>query len=66
MARKTLTKRKKPGPPFRGGKQPLVALRMSPELTARIDAWGAQHGILGRSEALRRLAEKALACNESA
>jgi hypothetical protein len=33
---------------------------MSPDLTARIDAWGAQQGIIGRSEALRRLAEKAL------
>jgi hypothetical protein len=34
---------------------------MSPELTARIDAWAHQHDI-GRSEALRRLAEKALDC----
>jgi len=34
---------------------------MSPTLTAKIDAWAEQHAI-GRSEALRRLAEKALSC----
>jgi hypothetical protein len=61
MARK-VTKRKKPGPPPRGGRLPLVAVRMSPALTARIDSWAERHGIIGRSEALRRLAEKALAC----
>jgi metal-responsive CopG/Arc/MetJ family transcriptional regulator len=42
-----------------------VAVRMPPALTAKIDAWAERHEV-GRSEALRRLAEKALACPESA
>ena len=51
-------KKRGPGRPATG-KDPFVGLRMPPELTARIDAWAEQHSI-GRSEALRRLAEKAL------
>jgi metal-responsive CopG/Arc/MetJ family transcriptional regulator len=60
MARK-LTKRKPPYRPPPKGRLPLVAVRMSPALTARIDAW-AEKNEVGRSEALRQLAEKALAC----
>ena len=63
MARKS-TKRK-PYRPASKGRTPLVAVRMPPALTAKIDAWAEQHEV-GRSEALRRLAEKALACPESA
>jgi hypothetical protein len=62
VARKT-TKRKKPGP-APTGRLPFIGLKMSPELTARIDAWAEKHAI-GRSEALRRLAEKALACESA-
>lgn len=39
----------------------FVGLRLTPDLTAKVDAWAERHPI-GRSEALRRLAEKALAC----
>jgi hypothetical protein len=58
MARK-LTTRKPYRPPPKGGTP--VAVRMPPALAAKIDAWAEQHEV-GRSEAVRRLAEKALSC----
>jgi Ribbon-helix-helix protein, copG family len=53
-------KRKKPGP-VGTGKTAFVGLRLEPKLTAKLDAW-AHRNAVSRSEALRRLAEKALAC----
>jgi hypothetical protein len=53
-------KRKKPGP-VGTGKTAFVGLRLEPALTAKLDAW-AHRNAVSRSEALRRLAEKALAC----
>lgn len=60
MKRVKLVKRKKPGP-VSTGKTAFVGLRLTPDLTAKVDAW-AERNAIGRSEALRRLAEKALAC----
>jgi hypothetical protein len=61
MKRVELVKRKKPGP-VGTGKTAFVGLRLSPKLTAELDAWAEQNTV-SRSEALRRLAEKALACS---
>ena len=41
------------------GKDPMVNLRMPPELISSVDAWGRSSGIT-RSEAIRRLVEQAL------
>jgi Arc/MetJ-type ribon-helix-helix transcriptional regulator len=60
MSNRVLQKKKR-GPPATG-KTPVAALRLPDELRARIDAWiGAQPDPLTRSEAIRRLLEKALA-----
>jgi hypothetical protein len=46
------------GRPYAGGRDPLVALRMPPELTKRIDALaGAEPDQPSRSEMIRRLVE---------
>lgn len=58
MPPKLKNKRRGPGRPATG-KDPHIGLRMPPE---RVDAWAARHTV-GRSEALHRLAEKALACS---
>jgi hypothetical protein len=55
---------KKRGRPFTGvdNRDPVTAIRLSPELRASIDEWAAgQPDKPSRSEALRRLASKALA-----
>jgi hypothetical protein len=53
-------KKRGPGRPATG-RHPFVGLRIPFELTMKIDDWARANGI-GRSEALRRLAERALAC----
>jgi antitoxin component of RelBE/YafQ-DinJ toxin-antitoxin module len=53
-------KKKTRGRPPSGGRDPLIGLRLSPELTARVDAW-AEHQKLTRSEAIRQMIEQALA-----
>jgi hypothetical protein len=57
-------KKRGPGRPATG-KDPFIGLRMPPELTAQIDVW-AERNAINRSEAIRRLVDKALACQESA
>ena len=43
------------------GHDPVVAIRLSPELIARVDGWAAaQQPPVSRSEAVRTLIEKAL------
>jgi hypothetical protein len=42
------------------GKDPLVALRLPPEMTKAIDAWAARNDKASRSEAIRRLVERGL------
>jgi Arc/MetJ-type ribon-helix-helix transcriptional regulator len=61
MGKSITVKRKKRGRPATG-KDPLIAARMPPELTAGIDAWAeGQDDRPGRSEAIRRLIELGLA-----
>jgi hypothetical protein len=49
--------RKRPGRPATG-QDPVTAIRLSAELRASVDAWGAkQDDEPGRSEAIRRLVE---------
>jgi metal-responsive CopG/Arc/MetJ family transcriptional regulator len=56
--RKTIVKQKKKlGRPSMG-QSAFVALRLSPQLVARIDRWGEKNGIAGRSEAIRALLER--------
>ena len=52
---------KKKGRPGRKptGKTPLVALRLSPAVTARLDAWATRNG-LSRSDAIREMIEMGL------
>jgi hypothetical protein len=45
---------------------PVVALRMPTRITDRVDAWMAKEGFSTRSEAIRRLVEKALESQEKA
>jgi predicted DNA-binding protein len=58
--------REKKGKPGRKptGKTPLIALRLSADVTARLDAWAARKG-LTRSEGVRRLIEVGLARSRS-
>jgi Ribbon-helix-helix protein, copG family len=58
MGKSIKVKQKRPGRPATG-KNPLVAARMGPQLTAEIDVWAAKNGVK-RSEAMRRLLAKAL------
>jgi hypothetical protein len=40
------------------GRDPVTAIRLSPDLRATVDAWAAkQEDVPGRSEAIRRLVE---------
>ena len=60
MAKSIPVKPKTRGRPATG-KEPLIGFRAPPELTDRIDAWAAkQKDEPSRSEAIRRLLEKAL------
>jgi metal-responsive CopG/Arc/MetJ family transcriptional regulator len=61
MARNKVTKRKKPGPPPTG-QTPVIGLRLKPEVAIQIDQWADKHGITNRSDAIRRMIDKALAC----
>ncbi|KAA2236967.1 ribbon-helix-helix protein, CopG family [Salinarimonas soli] len=52
---------KKRGRPPTGGRDPLVGFRAPPEMLATLDAWReAQPDRPSRSEAIRRLVERAL------
>ncbi len=70
MARRSIKKTvvpKKRGRPFTGvdNRDPVTAIRLAPELRASIDEWAVrQPDKPSRSEALRRLASKALASQE--
>jgi len=56
-----LPKKRGPGRPPTGGRDPLLNFRAPDELTKRIDAWGeSQQPQLSRSEAIRALIEKGL------
>jgi hypothetical protein len=48
-------------PKKKGGVHPVSAVRLSPEISAAVDAWAArQNDEPGRSEAIRRLVELGL------
>ena len=49
-------KKRARGRPPSGGRDPMVAIRMPPDLIAEADAWAEANGT-GRSEAIRRLVE---------
>jgi len=61
MKRSKVTKRKGPGRPATG-KTPMVGLRLSPGITSKLDAFAEKKGYDTRSEAMRYLLERALAC----
>lgn len=63
MAKSISAKPKKRGRPATG-KDPMVGFRSPPDLTREIDKWADRNGIPFRSEAIRRLVEKALAAEE--
>lgn len=56
---KSAKKKRKPGPKPTG-KTPVIALRLSPALTAKLDAWAARKGY-SRSDAIRAMIENGLA-----
>jgi len=61
---KTVVPKKKRGRPFTGvdNRDPVTAIRLSPEFREKVDAWAArQEDKPPRSEAIRRLIEQALA-----
>jgi predicted DNA-binding protein len=64
MAGSIGVKHKKRGRPATGH-DPLVGLRLSPEMTARVDAW-AERQNLTRSEAIRQMIEQALGVHDMA
>ena len=59
-----MTKRKR-GRPVAGGKTPMVGLRLNPVVTSKVDAYAEKHGHHTRSDAIRELLERALACAEA-
>jgi hypothetical protein len=59
MSKSIAVKPKKRGRPATG-KDPLIGVRIRPPLVVQIDQWAADNQ-LSRSEAIRRLIEKALA-----
>ena len=59
MKKSIRVKPKKRGRPATG-KDPLVGARLPPAMIDQLDAW-ASRGSIGRSEAMRRLLERALA-----
>jgi Ribbon-helix-helix protein, copG family len=67
MAKKSITvipkstakKKRGPGRPATG-KDPLVALRLPPELTDEVEAWAARNDIFSRSAAIRELIARGL------
>jgi len=63
---KQLKPRRRKGGAPKTGVTPLIAVRLKPEVTIKVDDWADRHGIATRSDAIRRLIDKALACPESA
>jgi hypothetical protein len=61
MRKSISVKQKKRGRPATG-QAPFVGVRLTLELIARVEAWGAEEG-LSRSEAIRRLVELGLKAN---
>jgi len=57
-------KPKKRGRPATG-KDPMVGLRLSPELTRAVDSWAEERN-LTRSEAIRTMIERALSSHDMA
>jgi hypothetical protein len=58
MSKSTVVVPKKKGRPFAGGRDPVTAIRLSPEMRAAIDGWAAkQEDRPPRSEAIRRMIE---------
>jgi hypothetical protein len=60
MAKSILVKSKKRGPgrPFTGGRDPLVGVRMSPESRKAVEAWAKRQADKpSLSEAIRRMVE---------
>jgi len=55
---KSVTPKKEGQPAF--GEDPVVTLRLTPELTRQIDEWAEAHGEKSRSHAMRRLLGMAL------
>lgn len=55
---KSAKKKRKPGPKPTG-KTPIIALRLSPALTTRLDSWAKRKG-LSRSDAIRDMIEAGL------
>jgi hypothetical protein len=66
---KTVVPRKKRGRPSTGvdNRDPVTAIRLSPEFRAAVDAWAkSQDDNLPRSEAIRRLVQIGLASTAAA
>jgi hypothetical protein len=67
--RRAAVPKKKRGRPFTGvdNRDPVTAIRLSPEFRAAVDAWAAgQDDQPPRSEAIRRLVQLGLAWNAAA
>jgi metal-responsive CopG/Arc/MetJ family transcriptional regulator len=43
----------------------MIGLRLADEVTVKVDEWADRHGIPTRSEAIRRMIDKVLACHEA-
>jgi metal-responsive CopG/Arc/MetJ family transcriptional regulator len=59
MAKSIVVKPKKRGRPATG-RDPVVGVRISPEVTTQLDLWAKANSISSRSEAIRRIIEQAL------
>jgi predicted component of type VI protein secretion system len=55
-----IVKRKPGRPPELGAGPAFIGLRLPVDLLKSVDEWARRHRIAGRSEALRRLVEKAI------
>jgi hypothetical protein len=60
MAKSIKVKPKKRGRPSKGGREPFIGIRLSPDLIKRIKQWGSDHESPSRSEAIRHLVEVGL------
>jgi hypothetical protein len=59
IMKKATSKKRGPGRPSTGGRDPTYSFRLAPEIVAKIDAW-AKPQLINRSEAFRRLVEQGL------
>jgi hypothetical protein len=59
MKRNTFVKQKKKLGRPSTGQSAFVGLRLSPQLVAKIDQWGKDNGVAGRSAAIKALLERA-------